>query len=166
MKIVIVGCGRVGATLATLMARDRHEVTIIDFNSESFDRLGQEYRSKIRTVVGDGIDQDVLAGAGLDDADAFVAVTNGDNRNIMAAQIAKLRFHVPRVLCRIYDPIRQETYKSLGLDSISPTVVGAKLLRDAILRPVEETGQAARAQGPSGTASGREPSAATRPQGG
>lgn len=133
MKIVIVGCGRVGATLASMMAKDQHEVTIIDQNSEAFDRLGQDFKGRIKTVVGDGIDEDVLRGAGLDEADAFASVTNGDNRNIMAAQLAKYRFHVPRVICRIYDPIRMETYKSLGLDSISPTVVGAKLLRDALL---------------------------------
>jgi trk system potassium uptake protein len=136
MKIVIVGCGRVGANLAILMARDpkqANEVIIIDQNSDAFERLGQDPKGRIKTVIGDGIDEDVLRRAGLGGADAFVAVTAGDNRNIMAAQIAKHTFHVPKVLCRIYDPIRQATYKQLGLDSISPTVLQAKLLRDALM---------------------------------
>ena len=135
MKIVIVGCGRVGANLAVLMARDpkqANEVIVIDQNSEAFERLGQDSRGRINAVTGDGTDEDVLRRAGLEDADAFVAVTAGDNRNIMAAQIAKHMFRVPRVICRIYDPIRQATYKQLGLDSISPTVLQAKLLRDAL----------------------------------
>jgi trk system potassium uptake protein TrkA len=164
MKIVILGCGRVGATLATLMVKDGHEVTIIDQNSEAFMRLGQEYKNKIKTVVGDGIDEDVLRRAGLDQADAFAAVTNGDNRNIMATQIAKLRFNVQRAICRIYDPIRVETYKSLGLESVSPTIVGAKLFRDALLRPTED-GQAPSMTAGQGHAPGRAPSVAgqTRP---
>ncbi|GAC1447585.1 MAG: hypothetical protein PVSMB4_03290 [Ktedonobacterales bacterium] len=135
MKIVILGCGRVGATLAMMMANERHQVTVIDQNSSSFERLGQDYKSKGETIVGDGIDEDVLRRAGLESADAFVAVTNGDNRNIMAAQIAKHIFHIPKVICRIYDPIRQKTYQELGLESICPTVVGATLLRDAMLSP-------------------------------
>jgi trk system potassium uptake protein len=159
MKIVIVGCGRVGAALASMMAKDQHDVTIIDQNSEAFERLGQDFKGRIKTVVGDGIDEDVLRRAGLDEADAFASVTNGDNRNIMAAQIAKYRFHVPRVICRIYDPIRMETYKGLGLDSISPTVVGAKLLRDELLRPLDTQ------QPPAAPASNREASAAGRPSG-
>ncbi|HEV2238032.1 MAG TPA: NAD-binding protein [Ktedonobacterales bacterium] len=136
MKIVIVGCGRVGANLAILMARDpkqANEVIIIDQNSDAFERLGQDPKNRIKTVIGDGIDEDILRKAGLEGADAFIAVTAGDNRNILAAQIAKYRFKVPKVICRIYDPIRQATYKQLGLDSISPTVLQAKLLRDALL---------------------------------
>jgi trk system potassium uptake protein TrkA len=136
MKIVIVGCGRVGANLAVLMARDpkqANEVVIIDQNSEAFERLGHDPKGRIETVTGDGIDEDVLRRAGLEGADAFIAVTAGDNRNIMAAQIAKHTFQVPKVICRIYDPIRQATYKQLGLDSISPTVLQAKLLRDALM---------------------------------
>jgi trk system potassium uptake protein TrkA len=136
MKIVIVGCGRVGANLAILMARDpkqANEVIVIDQNSDAFERLGQDPKNRIKTVIGDGIDEDILRRAGLEGADAFIAVTAGDNRNILAAQIAKYRFKVPKVICRIYDPIRQATYKQLGLDSISPTVLQAKLLRDALV---------------------------------
>jgi trk system potassium uptake protein TrkA len=157
MKIVILGCGRVGAMLTMLMVNEHHDVTIIDQSSEAFERLGQEFRNKVHTVVGDGIDDDVLRKAGIEAADAFAAVTNGDNRNIMAAQIVKYRFKVPRVICRIYDPIRQQTYKALGLESISPTIVGAKLMKDALLSSTPGAGGGAR-----GAASGVGGSATTR----
>lgn len=137
MKIVILGCGRVGAALANLMANDGHEVTIIDLSNESFGRLGKDFPGE--TVIGDGTDEEVLQRAGIENADAFAAVTNGDNRNIMAAQIAKYIFGTQRVICRIYDPIRQETYNALGLESISPTIVGAKLMRDALLNRITRT---------------------------
>lgn len=134
MKLVILGCGRVGAALAQLMTSEGHTSTIIDQSSDAFDRLGPGF-PKGRTVVGDGTDEDVLRRAGIETADAFVAVTNGDNRNILAAQIAQRTFRVKRVMCRIYDPIRQETYKNMGLDSICPTIVGAKLFHDSLLNP-------------------------------
>lgn len=135
MKVVILGCGRVGATLAQFLVSDRHDVTVIDQSSDAFNRLGPDF-AKVNTVIGDGTDEDVLRRAGLEDADAFVATTNGDNRNILAAQIAQHTFRVPKVICRIYDPIRQQTYNDLGLESISPTIVGATLFRDALLHPV------------------------------
>jgi len=83
--------------------------------------------------VGDGTDEDSLKRAGIEEADAFVAVTQGDNRNVMATQIAKHIFNVPKVVCRIYDPLREEMYHALGLETISPTTVGARLLRDVIV---------------------------------
>ena len=107
MKIVILGCGRVGATLATMMDRAGHSVAIIDFSSDSFQRLDTNFGGE--TVLGNGIDGEVLIRAGIKDADAFAAVTNGDNRNIMASQIAKEIFKVKKVVCRIYVPIRQST---------------------------------------------------------
>ncbi|HEX6122683.1 MAG TPA: TrkA family potassium uptake protein [Ktedonobacterales bacterium] len=137
MKIVILGCGRVGAQLAALMSAEGHEVMIIDQNPDAFNRLGTDFQGETHT--GDGTDEDVLRRAGLEQADAFAAVTNGDNRNIMAAQVAKHIFGVPKVICRIYDPIRQETYNALGLESISPTIVGAKLMRDALTNPAVRT---------------------------
>ena len=137
MRLLILGCGRVGATLATIMSKGGHEVTVIDLNTESFDRLGSDFTGN--TVLGDGTDEDVLIRAGIENAEAFAAVTNGDNRNILAAQIAKHTFGVPKVICRIYDPIRQETYNALGLESISPTVVGAKLLKTALLNDAPRT---------------------------
>ncbi len=130
MNIIIVGCGRVGAELARLMSLDGNAVTVIDQNAESFSRLDD--RISVQTVVGDGTDIETLKRAGIEEADGFAAVTNGDNRNIMAAQIALRIFHVQNVVCRIYDPLRQRTYNDLGLHSISPTVIGAKLLRDTL----------------------------------
>lgn len=137
MRLLILGCGRVGATLANIMNKDGHDVTVIDLNSDAFDRLGSDFEGV--TIVGDGTDEDVLIRAGIEDADAFAAVTNGDNRNILAAQIAKYTFAVDKVICRIYDPIRQETYNALGLESISPTVVGAKLMKTALLNELPRT---------------------------
>lgn len=130
MKIVIMGCGRVGARLAGQLEADGYEVTVLDVDPYSFRRLPADFRGT--ALAGDGTDQDILRQAGIEQADVFVAVTQGDNRNIMAAQIAKHIFGVPKVLCRIYDPIREELFKSLGLDTISPTKVGADLFREAI----------------------------------
>lgn len=137
MRLLIIGCGRVGATLANIMNKSGHTVTVIDLNSDAFERLGADFEGT--TIVGDGTDEDVLIRAGIEEADAFAAVTNGDNRNILAAQIAKYTFAVDKVICRIYDPIRQETYNALGLESISPTVVGAKLIKTALLNEALRT---------------------------
>jgi len=130
MKVVIMGCSRVGAQLATLLATDGHSVTILDTDSYSFRRLPSDFRGV--ALLGNGLDQEVLKKAGVGEADAFVAVTQGDNRNIMACQIAKHIFNVPRVLCRIYDPLRQELFNSLGVESISPTTIFAQLLKEKL----------------------------------
>jgi len=131
VKIVILGCGRVGAMLATMMDQAGHKVSIIDYSNESFRRLDPKFGGE--TLVGNGIDEDVLIRAGIKEADAFAAVTNGDNRNIMASQVAKEIFNVKKVVCRIYDPIRQSTYTELGLETICPTVIGTQMLFDALL---------------------------------
>ncbi|TMC20659.1 MAG: TrkA family potassium uptake protein [Chloroflexi bacterium] len=130
MKIVILGCGRVGATLATMLDRAGHQVSIIDYSNESFRRLDPKFGGE--TLVGNGVDEEILTRAGIKDADAFAAVTNGDNRNIMASQIAKEIFNVKKVVCRIYDPMRQSTYNELGLETISPTIVGAQMMFEAL----------------------------------
>ncbi|HXG36362.1 MAG TPA: TrkA family potassium uptake protein [Dehalococcoidia bacterium] len=130
MKVVIMGCGRVGAELASTLDRAGHTVTIIDINPEAFRRLPSSFGG--RKLVGNGIDQDVLRRACAGKPDAFVAVTQGDNRNVMSAQIAKHILNIPKVVCRIYDPIREEIYRDLGLETISPTRVGARLLMDAL----------------------------------
>jgi trk system potassium uptake protein TrkA len=130
MNIVIMGCGRVGATLASLLDADGHTVTVMDTDPYAFRRLTSAFRGT--AMVGNGLDQDDLRRAGIEDADAFAAVTQGDNRNVMACQIAKHIFNVKKSVCRIYDPARQETYKLLGLDSICPTIVGAQLMREAL----------------------------------
>jgi trk system potassium uptake protein TrkA len=100
-----------------------HEVTVMDVKSAAFGRLGADFKGS--TVLGDAIDQEVLKRAGIERADAFVAATQGDNRNIMASQIAKHVFGVERVVTRIYDPLRSDTFAALGLRAISPTIIGA-----------------------------------------
>ncbi len=134
MKIIILGCGRVGSTLALMMDQAGHTVTVIDYNSNAFQRLESSFGGQ--TVMGDGIDEEVLRRAGIENADVFVATTNGDNRNIMASQIAKKVFAVSEVICRIYDPIRTEVYQKLDLEVICPTIVGAELFRQAIEKRV------------------------------
>jgi len=121
--VIIMGCGRVGARLANLLEADGHEVLILDTNPGAFGRLGSGFRGT--TMVGNGIDADVLRRAGIERADAFAACTQGDNRNVMASQIAKEIFNVQKVVTRIYDPIRKETFNTLGLEAISPTIIGA-----------------------------------------
>jgi len=130
MKVVIMGCGRVGARLANLLDADGHSVAVLDTNSYSFRRLLPDFSGT--ALVGNGIDEEALKRAGIEEAGAFVAVTQGDNRNVMAAQIAKHIFNVPRVICRIYDPLRQELYSTLGLEAISPTTVFAEILREKL----------------------------------
>ena len=131
MNIVIMGCGRVGAQLAGMLDEEGHKVNVMDSDTYSFRRLPASFKGK--PLVGDGTDEDYLKKAGIEEADAFIAVTQGDNRNVMAAQIAKHMYNVPRVICRIYDPLREEMYQTLGLETISPTMVGAKLLRDKVV---------------------------------
>ncbi len=123
MFVIIMGCGRVGARLARMLVRAEHEVTVLDVNPSSFSRLGSDFPGT--TMLGNGIDQDVLRRAGIERADAFVAATQGDNRNIMASQIAQHVFGVKRVVTRVYDPLRSDTFSALGLRAISPTVLGA-----------------------------------------
>ena len=125
-----MGCGRVGGRLAGLLDADGHEVIVIDTDSYSFRRLPPEFNGK--ALVGNGTDEDVLKRAGIEEADAFIALTQGDNRNVLAAQIAKHIFNVPRVICRFYDPLRQELYQSLGLETHSPTTMFAQMLREKL----------------------------------
>jgi trk system potassium uptake protein TrkA len=130
MKIIILGCGRVGIYLAQSLDQAGHQVTVIDRNRDAFSKLGVDYNGQM--VLGTGIDEDVLKKAGIEKADAFIAVTNGDNTNAMAAQIAQHVFHVPRVVARLYDPVREETYHLLGLDTVCSTVMGAEKIREMV----------------------------------
>ena len=130
-----MGCGRVGAWLARLLDADGHQVTVLDTDPYSFRRLSfpkplSDFKGT--ALVGNGIDEEALRRAGIEEADVFVVLTQGDNRNIMAAQMAKHIFNVPRVICRIYDPLRQELYNTLGLEAISPTTVFAELLKERL----------------------------------
>jgi trk system potassium uptake protein TrkA len=131
MKFVILGCGRVGAKLAGNLDLDGHEVSIIDKDPESLRRLGATFGGN--TVTGIGFDRDVLKKAGIERADGFASVTNGDNSNIISAQIAKKVFRVPRVITRIYDPVRAHIYQQFGIPTISPTAWGARALAEHLL---------------------------------
>ena len=130
-KIVILGCGRVGSTLAKQMSGEGHDVTVLDQTSDSFRRLGPKFKGQ--RLVGSGLDQDLLKRAHTVDADVFIAVTQGDNTNIMAAQIAREVFAVSRVMARIYDPIRAQAYRELGITTLCTTTLAAGLLHDAAL---------------------------------
>ncbi len=130
MRVIILGCGRVGAKLATILDSEGHDVTIIDLHSDQFRRLGTDFKGT--AMVGTGIDEDVLPRAGIEQADAYVAVTNGDNTNIMSSQIARAIFNVPKVITRIYDPVREDTYRALGLETICPTTIGALTIKRAL----------------------------------
>jgi trk system potassium uptake protein TrkA len=124
--IVIMGCGRVGGKLASMFDAAGHKVTVLDLDAYSFRRLPPTFSGT--ALIGNGTDEEMLRKAGIESANAFIALTQGDNRNVMAAQIAKNIFKVPRVICRIYDPLRKDIYEQLGLESISPTEVFADLL--------------------------------------
>ena len=131
MNVVIMGCGRVGSYLATRLDREGHQITVIDLTATAFKRLPENFKGQ--TVVGTGIDEQVLRLAGIAEADAFVAVTEGDNRNIMAAQVAREIFGVREVIARIYDPIREEVYRGLGLGTICPTKLISDLAHEYLL---------------------------------
>jgi trk system potassium uptake protein TrkA len=130
MKVLIMGCGRVGARLAAVLDEEGHEVTVLDNDTYSFRRLPASFGGT--ALFGNGIDEEALKKAGIEEADVFVALTQGDNRNVMSCQIAKHIFNVPRVMCRIYDPLREEMYGALGLETISPTKVFVQLLKDKL----------------------------------
>lgn len=131
MYVIIVGCGRVGSQLARLLSGEGHNVVVIDRNVGSFERLGGTFNGL--TLVGNGFDLNLLKQAGIEKADAFCAVTNGDNTNLISAQVAKKIFNVPKVIARVYDPQRAHIYAHLGLDVISGTILFAAMLRDKII---------------------------------
>ena len=121
MKVIIMGCGSMGAGLASALDGEGHEVTIIDSDASKMTKLSDSFGGM--ALVGDGTDEEVLKKAGIEKADAFVASTKEDERNAMAAQIAKKVFGIPRVVCRIYDSQKGEFYESLELAAVSPIAV-------------------------------------------
>ncbi|MCM8800100.1 MAG: TrkA family potassium uptake protein [Candidatus Omnitrophica bacterium] len=131
MYIIIVGCGRVGSELANLLSQEGHNVVVIDRNPQAFLRLGATFNGL--TLVGNGFDLELLREAGIEKADAFCALTNGDNTNLVCAQVAKKIFKVPKVIARVYDPARAHIYHLLGLDVISGTLLFASMIRDKII---------------------------------
>lgn len=130
MRIVIMGCGRVGASLASDFSREGNDVTVLDVDPTAFRFLDDDFTGN--KVVGSGIDADVLKRAHIEGADAFVSATRGDNRNVMAAQIAKHVFGVPVVATRVFDPLREEMYRNMGLRTINPTRVQSKRLKRVV----------------------------------
>ena len=128
---MIVGCGRVGSQLAVLLSQEGHNVTIIDKNADSFKRLGGTFNGV--TAVGNAFDEKLLRELKIEKQDAFVSVTSGDNTNLMASQIARKMFKVPRVIARVYDPERADIYKKFDLDIISGTILVAAMIRDKII---------------------------------
>ena len=132
MFVIIMGSGRLGAELATVLENDGHEIAILDIDKYAFDHLPPSFKG--RKILGDGTDQDTLRKAGAERADAFVAATRGDNRNALASQIALHVFNIRRVGSVIFDPLREEIYKQLGLRTINPTKIEAQMLRESIER--------------------------------
>ncbi|MBN9491733.1 TrkA family potassium uptake protein [bacterium] len=136
MNILIMGCGRLGAQIAAMLDEQGHRVTVMDTNAGSFRRLREGFGGV--TVIGNGMDAQALERAGVREAEAFFAVTQGDNRNYFASQMAKQVYQVPRVLCRIYDPGREKIFRELGLETFSPTSMGARVMIDMLLGPRQE----------------------------
>lgn len=127
MNVLIFGCGRTGAALALQLAR-QHNVTVIEQNPEAVRRLGTKHNCKV--VIGSGIDEATLVMAGIESADAFFAVTRGDNTNLMAAQVAQINYNVKHICVRVADPHRAEAYRNLGLSCITPALIIAGMMRD------------------------------------
>ncbi|MGZ6265486.1 MAG: potassium channel family protein [Candidatus Limnocylindrales bacterium] len=119
MKIVIVGCGRVGSTLAQNLDEEGHDVIVLDIKTAAFDRLPETFKGS--AVRGDGTDEEVLRRAGAKGADIFLSLTEGDNRNIMAAQVATENLGIPRVIAKINDPVRAAAYAELGVVTVCRT---------------------------------------------
>jgi trk system potassium uptake protein TrkA len=124
MKVIVMGCGRIGSQVSQLLSDQGHEVTIIDHDDNSEGRLGSNFKGRI--IKGLGFDRNILVQAGIEQVEAFAAASQSDNANIVAARIARNIFHVPRVVARLYDPRRAEIYQRLGLTTISSTNWGAE----------------------------------------
>jgi trk system potassium uptake protein TrkA len=133
MYVIVVGCGRVGSQLATFLSSDGHDVAIIDKKPEAFRRLGSTFNGL--TITGLGFDQDVLREAGIEKADVMAAVTDLDNTNMMAVEVATKIFDVPRAIARLYNPNRSLTYEKLGLEFICGTKMLAEKLLESIVAP-------------------------------
>lgn len=126
-----MGSGRVGTRVATILDKNGHDVTVIDVAGDSFRRLPATFHGS--TVIGTGIDEDVLRSAGIEGADAFIAVSGKDNRNIMATQLVDLLFDVPERICRITDPVREETYRRMGMTTVCPTTTVSAVIIDTVI---------------------------------
>jgi trk system potassium uptake protein TrkA len=130
MKAVVIGCGRVGSSVACELDRDGWDVTAVDESEEALNRLGENWEGGF--VLGHGMDLDVLRRAGIEEADAVVVATNGDNTNLVVGQVATKRFQIPTVVVRILDPARAELYRELGLHVVCPTQTAISELTEAV----------------------------------
>ena len=131
MRICIFGCGRMGALTANIMCAEGHEVTVIDKNEDSFNRLTKDFNGTL--IKGNGLEIAVLIKAGLDKQDAFIATTNYDTRNILGAVIAKNQFNVPKVVARFYDQERAKIFGSFGIEAVCVTSLGSESVQNIIL---------------------------------
>ncbi|MGB9672810.1 MAG: potassium channel family protein [Anaerolineales bacterium] len=131
MKIIVMGCGRVGEQFARLMDAEGHLVTVVDNDEDTLDKMRVGFRGRV--IIGIGFDQKTLIEAGIQDAEAFAATSNSDNANVVAARIARNIFHVPKVVASLYDPRRAEIYRRLGLLTFSSTELGAERVRQLLL---------------------------------
>lgn len=130
MKIIVMGCGRVGSQVSQILVTRGHEVTVIDHDANALARLGTDFKGKV--VHGLGFDRSVLIEAGVETAEGFIAASSSDNANIVAARIARTIFRVPRVVARLYEPVRAEVYHRLGLTTISSTQWGAERIVEVV----------------------------------
>ncbi|NOT04879.1 MAG: TrkA family potassium uptake protein [Anaerolineales bacterium] len=130
MKVIIMGCGRVGSQVSLLLAKQGHEVIVIDHDANALSKLGTDFKGRV--VRGIGFDRNILIEAGVETAEGFVAASSSDNANIVAARIARNIFRVPRVVARLYDPVRAEIYQRLGLSTISSTAWGAERIVEVV----------------------------------
>ena len=131
MKVIIVGCGRVGSSIALQLDREGWDVVAIDEKEEALSRLGSHWNGGF--VVGHGMDVDVLREAGIEEADAMVVATNGDNTNLVIGQVAQKRFDINCVVVRILDPARAEFFATRGLRTVCPTSTAISVLTEAVL---------------------------------
>ncbi len=132
MHVVIMGCGRTGSRLARRLERQGHSVAVIDKDPTAFHLLDVEFKGRV--VEGIGFDSEVLVEAGIERADAFIAVSSGDNSNIVSSIIAKDTFHVPKVVTRIYDPRRAMIYRRFGIATVAPVQWGVNKIYDQLFR--------------------------------
>ncbi|OXT08967.1 potassium channel family protein [Thermoanaerobacterium thermosaccharolyticum] len=133
MNIIVAGCGRLGAELAQILDSDGNHVAVIDRDKDAFKRLKSSFKGEF--IEGIAFDKATLIKAGIEHADAVASTTNGDNTNIVTALIAKKKFKVPTIVARIYDPIRAEIYRKMGINTVSPTLWGANKIKDLICHP-------------------------------
>jgi len=137
MHVVIAGCGRVGSDLTVSLSRKGHTVSVVDKNPHAFERLPPGFEGQ--TLVGIVFDQETLEAAGIREAGAFVAVTNGDNSNIVSARIAREHYNIERVVARIYDPRRAEIYRRLGIPTIATVQWASAEIYDQLFHGIEHT---------------------------